>query len=51
MAMSPVTSSESPSERLDRLEARLLELEAVLDDPLQLINRLRELELQRRAAK
>ena len=42
--------SESTSDRLDRLEAEYLDLKAVLDDPLQLIQRLHELELQRRAA-
>jgi hypothetical protein len=47
----PADTSETTTERLDRMEADLHKLEAVLDDPLQLIDRLRELELQRRAAK
>jgi hypothetical protein len=37
------------ADRLDRLERELRSLEAILDDPIQLIDRLRELELQRRA--
>jgi hypothetical protein len=35
--------------RLDLLEADFLDLKAVLDDPLKLIERLRELEVQRQA--
>lgn len=41
--------SETRDDRLDRLEADFLELRTILDDPIQLIDRLRELELQRRA--
>ena len=39
------------SDRRDQLEAGFRELKAVLDDPLQLLDRLRELEIQRRPAK
>jgi hypothetical protein len=42
--------SDAPApDRLTQLEASFRDLKAILDDPLQLIDRLRELELQRRA--
>ena len=43
------TTSDTSTDRLDRLEAAFVDLKAILDDPLQLINRLRELEIERRA--
>jgi hypothetical protein len=43
-------SSTSAEDRLDRLEAAFDKLQAVLDDSLALIDRLRELEVKRRRA-
>jgi hypothetical protein len=51
MATTSRVPADTSADRLTQLEESFQKLKAILDDPLSLIDRLRELELQRRAAK